>query len=127
MARLLFFFLLIVPADLCAAETEPLSLFRSGIKLAVAMAIVIGIMLLFHALSRKGFRLLEKRQGGRIRVMESRPMGGRKALCLVEVDGQRLLLGLGNDRMELLHHFDAAANTTGQFEKHLRSHDEVQS
>jgi len=127
MARLLFFILLIVPANLFAAETAPLNLFRSGLKLAVAMAIVIGIMLLFHALSRKGFRLLEKRQGGRIRVMESRPMGGRKALCLVEVDGQRLLLGLGNDRVELLHHFDAEANPATQFEKHLRSHTEVQS
>ena len=120
MARFLFFLALSLPVEVLAASAEPLNLFRSGIKLFVAMAIVIGIMLLVHAMSRKGFKLLEKRQGGWIRVMESRPMGGRKALCLVEVDGERMLLGLGSDRVDLLHHFQQPGRPDG-FEEELRS------
>lgn len=126
MARFFFVIFMIMPADVAAAAAEPLNLFRSGIKLFAAMAVVIGIMLLLHVMSKKGFKLFEGRQGGRIRVVESRPVGGRKALCLVEVDGERLLLGIGSDRVEMLHHFRDSANT-GCFEDELISRVEAGS
>jgi len=120
MARSLFIIFIFLPAQVFAAAPDSLNLFRSGIKLFAAMAVVIGIMLLFHVMSKKGFKLLESRQGGRIKVMESRPMGGRKALCLVEVDGERLLIGIGSDRVEMLHHF-RQSDPSASFENQLVS------
>lgn len=100
-------FLMLAPRLVLAAGREPVDLFSSGLKLLVGMAVVVGLMLLFHVFSRKGFRFLESRHSGRIRIMETRPMGGRKSICLVEVEGEKLLLGLGSDRVDCLHHFGA--------------------
>ncbi|MBW1776905.1 MAG: flagellar biosynthetic protein FliO [Deltaproteobacteria bacterium] len=126
MAGRLFLVLLMFPTELLAGTREPMNLFQSGMKLLMALALVVGIMLLIHAVGQKGFKLLEKRGGGRIRLLESRAMGGRKSLCLVEVEGERLLLGLGNDRIDLLHRYDAGEGS-GQFENELRSRGEEAS
>ena len=37
-----------------------------------------------------------------IKVIETRPLGGRKFLCIVKVRDEELLLGLSNDRIECL-------------------------
>jgi len=37
-----------------------------------------------------------------IKVLETRPLGGRKFLCVVKVRNEELLLGLSNDRIECL-------------------------
>jgi flagellar protein FliO/FliZ len=120
MARLFFIALLLSPAPLWAAEPEPINLFHSGLKVFLGLAVVVGIMLLFHVVNRKGFKFLESRQASRIRIVETRPVGGRKSLCLVEVEGERLLLGLGSDRVDCLHHFDGA-KAGGRFEKELEA------
>lgn len=119
MARAVFFLFYLVPAAAFAASPGSADFFRSGLRLFVGMFIVVGIMLLFHVLNRKGFKLLESRHGGRIRILETRPVGGRKSLCLVEIEGERLLLGLGGDRVDLLHHFDSG-RAGGGFENKLR-------
>ncbi len=125
MARILFICLLLLPARLWAAQGEPIDLFASGMKLFVAMAVVVAIMLLIHALNRKGFKFLENRQSRQIKIVETRPMGGRKSLCLVDVEGERLLIGVGNDRVDLLHHFDISP-AAGGFEDELRARTEVE-
>lgn len=125
MARILLVVLLLCPGLSWAGPPEPVNFFQSGIKLFIGMAIVVGVMLLFHVLNRKGFRFLENRHGGRIRIVETRAVGGRKSLCLVEVEGVRLLLGLGNDRVDCLHHFTPASGET-RFERQLREEAEEQ-
>ncbi|MFO7839142.1 MAG: flagellar biosynthetic protein FliO [Desulfosalsimonadaceae bacterium] len=126
MARLLFLLFMLHPTVLLAAEPEPVNLFHSGLKLFIGMAIVVGLMLAFHVIHRKGFRFLEKRHSGRIRIMETRPVGGRKALVLVEVEGERLLLGLGNDRVNCLHHFGAAGGGS-RFDKELQEQEQTEA
>ena len=105
MRALLFAVMILMPSPVWAMSAEPVNMFAAGMKLVVGMAIVIGLMLLFHVLNRKGFRFLEGRSAGRIRILETRPVGGRKSLCLVEVGGEQILLGIGNDRIDCLHHF----------------------
>lgn len=119
MARFLFIVFLLLPAELYAAQPDQVDLFSSGLKLFVGMAVVIGLMLIFHVLNRKGFKFLESRHAGKIRIVETRQLGGRKALCLVEVEGKRLLLGLGSDRVDLLH-----SSSAGSFEDELRASEE---
>lgn len=116
MSRLLFLLLLIIPQTVWAAQPEAPDLFSSGIKLFAAMAVVIGLMLLLHVLNKKGFRFLERRHAGSIKIIETRPLGGRRSLCLVEVEGRRLLLGLGGDRVNVLERFGSL-----DFEKELQA------
>jgi len=95
--------LLLLPQLLFAAEKiEEPSLLGSSLKMLAALAVVIGILLLLYAASRKGFGFLPKQRSGTIKVLETRPLGGKKFLCLVSVRGQDLLLGISNERIEKL-------------------------
>lgn len=94
-------FLLAQPV--AAAETVPEpSLLGSSLKMVAALAVICGILLLFYAAQRKGFGVLPQKKGGLIKVLETRPLGGRKFLCVVNVRGEELLLGLSHDRIECL-------------------------
>jgi len=48
-------------------------------------------------------------------------VGGRKSLCLVEVEGEKFLLGLGNDRVNCLHHFTAGRGGGSRFASQLEA------
>ncbi|HZP30858.1 MAG TPA: flagellar biosynthetic protein FliO [Acidimicrobiia bacterium] len=50
--------------------------------------------------------------GDAIRLVTSRYLGGKRFLTLVEVDGERLLLGLAGDRISLVSRLGAAAKET---------------
>lgn len=101
--QLLTILLLLVPQLLWAAEkAEEPSLLYSSLKMVAALVVIIGILLLFYAASRKGFGVLPKQRAGTIKVLETRPLGGKKFLCLVSVRGQDLLLGISNERIENL-------------------------
>ena len=101
--RLLVLFLILMAHPAFAAEsiTEP-SLLGSSLKMLAALGVVIGILLLLYAASRKGFGVLPQKKNSLIQVVETRPLGGRKFLCVVKVRGQEMLLGLSNDRIEYL-------------------------
>lgn len=120
MARIMIIAFMLLPARIWAASSEPVDFFSSGLKLFVGMAVVIGIMLLIHVMNRKGFKFLESRQSRRIKILENRPMGGRKSVCLLEIEGERFLLGVGNDRVDMLHRFDGPPGA-GLFENELQA------
>ena len=103
MMRAVVLILLLVAEPISAAEklTEP-SLLGSSLKMAAALVVIVGILLLFYAASKKGFPLLPQRKDGLIKVVETRPLGGRKFLCVVRVRDEELLLGLSHDRIECL-------------------------
>jgi flagellar protein FliO/FliZ len=63
------------------------------------LLIVLGILLLLYALLKKRFSLLGNDGRRDIQIVEIRPLMGKKALCLVTVKGQELLLGLSGDRI----------------------------
>ena len=101
--RLLVFSFIFMAQPVFAADSiaEP-SLLGSSLKMIAALGVVIGILLLLYAASRKGFGILPQKKNGQIQVLETRPLGGRKFLCVVKVRGEEMLLGLSNDRIEYL-------------------------
>ena len=119
MIRMLFVPICLIPAELWAVGTEPVDFFSSGLKLFIATIIVIGIMLLLHVLHRKGIKFLKGDDSGGIQILETRPVGGKKSLCLVKVRDQELLVGLGNERIDFLYHFGGAKENR-QFEDDLQ-------
>ncbi len=95
-------FLFFAPSAFAADTIAEPSLLGSSLKMVAALAVVIGILLLFYAASRKGFGVLPQKKNGLIQVIETRPLGGRKFLCVVKVRGEEMLLGLSHDRIEYL-------------------------
>lgn len=125
MMRTLFVFLLLA-GSAYAADPIPVpepSLLGSSLKMVAALAVIVGILLLIYAASRKGFNLMPQKKGGLIKILETRPLGGRKFLCVVKVRGEELLLGLSNDRIECLSKLSPGED----FAENLQQAEEVRS
>ena len=56
----------------------------------------------FFALKRGGWRNVMKRSEGRLQVSETRMLGNRQFLMVVEYEESRLLVGVSPGRIELL-------------------------
>lgn len=94
--------LVLFPAVVTAAQSPAVDPLGSGLRLLGALGMILGLILLLYAGSRRGLRWLPKARGGAIRIVETRPLGPKKSLCLIEVRGRELLLGIGAERVELL-------------------------
>lgn len=71
------------------------------LKMGTALALVVGLMLVLSA----GYRFLRLGRNtgqGNITIKETRALGARKSLCLVEVRGREILLGITPERIVLL-------------------------
>jgi flagellar biogenesis protein FliO len=73
--------------------------------MAASLALVLGLVLISAQVLRRllGARLGLGQPGARLRLAQTLPLGGKRFLSLVEVDGQGLLLAISSDRIELLH------------------------
>jgi len=118
MRPLLFLALWLWPSLALAAESG--SLLTSSLKMLAALGVVLGLVLLLYAASRKGFGFLPAAKGGAIKIVEMRHLAPRKAVCLVEVRGREFLLGVGNDRVELLTSL-GPKERQNSFEENLRT------
>jgi flagellar protein FliO/FliZ len=107
--------MLLLPATASPAWAEPIvgggDLFIPWVKLIVALLLVLGLILLLYAASRKGFGLLPAARSGQIKVLEMRSLGPKKGVCLIRVRDEEFLLGLGGDRVELLARLEGPKTT----------------
>ena len=82
------------------------------LKMLAALAIVLGVMFLLSA----GLRRLRWGRGKSghesIEIQETRPLGAKKMLCLVNVRGRQMLLGITPDRITFLSHIDPPESKT---------------
>ena len=87
---------LAVPSSVLAGDAlggDTASYFR----MIWGLLVVLGIILVLYGIVRKRFSLLSPSPGGNIKILEIKPMMGKKALCLVEVKGQEFLLGISGE------------------------------
>jgi flagellar protein FliO/FliZ len=63
------------------------------------LLIVLGIILILYGFLRKRFSLLASGANQDIRILEIKPLMGKKSLCLINVKGQEHLLGVSGDRI----------------------------
>ncbi len=90
-----------VASPALAATAPPVSMGSALLQTLWALLIVIGIILVLYALTRKRFGI-GKRGTGTINLVELRHIMPKTTLALVEVEGKRLLLGIGSGRISLL-------------------------
>lgn len=96
-----------------AAGSPGATLFRA----LAGLLLVLGLVLMLYALSRRGLGLMPGQRNGRIKILETRSLGPKKGLYLIEVAGQEMLIGVGSERVELLAHLGAAQ--AGAFDRTL--------
>lgn len=113
MKQLLIFFIVLAAPVPAMAAGSPAGLVVPGLKMVAGLAVVLGLLYLLYALSRRGLFLLPGAKEGLIRIVEVRSLGGRKGLCLVEVHGQELLLGFGPERIECLARLEPGSAAKG--------------
>ncbi len=75
-----------------------------------SLLLVIALILVLYAFLRKRFSLTAIQQGKSIHILEMRPLPGRKSLCLVEIEGKRLLLGIAENNISSLAEFSGKEN-----------------
>ena len=120
MKRFATILMICLPASVQAAsETGGDDMLAASFKVLAALVLVVGVMLLMYALSRRGLKMIPGQREGRIKVVETRSMGPRKGLFLVEVRGRELLLGVTADRINLL--CDMGKCESLDFDRTLRS------
>ncbi len=95
-------------ADGGAVGQGGFSLFASFIQMAASLAVVIGLILVFHYLSKKWMKGGLPGSAGQkyIRVVETRFLAPKKSLVLVEVAGKYMLVSSSGDNMNLIKEID---------------------
>ncbi len=85
-------------------KASQFSFFHSFIQMLAALMLVIGLILLVYYLSSRLMRKIPALTPSNqyIRVLEVRTIGPRKALLLVEVAGEYLLLASSGDNLNLV-------------------------
>ncbi len=105
MSSRVFIFSIAAFAAVCsptlAATVPPVTMGSAFLQTLWALLVVIGIILVLYALTRKRFGI-GKRGTGKITLVELRHIMPKTTLALVEVEGKRLLLGIGSGRISLL-------------------------
>ncbi len=81
------------------AASPPLADLDGYFKMIWGLLVVLGVIFLLYAFLKKRFSLLATTPEKNIKVVEIKPLMGRKALCLVSVKGHEYLIGLSGDRI----------------------------
>ncbi|WP_305043268.1 flagellar biosynthetic protein FliO [Geoalkalibacter sp.] len=121
--RVLFTLLLLAAPLNAWAQAAAASPTATLFKALAGLLLVLGLVLLLYAVSRRGLTLMPGQKNGRIKILESRGLGPKKALYLVEVGGQELLLGVGAERIEVLTRLGRGQSQA--FDQTLRSELEI--
>ncbi|MFT5698024.1 MAG: flagellar protein FliO/FliZ [Desulforhopalus sp.] len=66
------------------------------------LLIVLGVILLLYGLLKKRFSLFSSLPDKEIKVVEIKPLMGKKAICLVEVRGTEYLLGISESQISTI-------------------------
>ncbi len=89
---------LVDPADTFAANM-PASDAASYFRVIWGLLVVLGIILILYGFLKKRFSLLSTSGSQHIKIVEIKPLMGKKSLCLVNVKGQEHLIGISGDRI----------------------------
>jgi flagellar protein FliO/FliZ len=112
------FFLCRAPAAAQAASSQIVEM-ESYFKVIWGLLVVLGIILALYGLLRKRFSLLANSPERNIKILEIKPLMGKKALYLITIKGNEYLLGISGDR---INHLATLPNKMDQsFEATLRS------
>ena len=91
-----------------ASARDPISSGSVALQVLLSLALVVGAILLIGWLARR-LRVMPSGRGGALRVVDEVALGSKERAVIVEVDGARLVLGVGDGRVVMLHRSDPTA------------------
>ena len=83
-------------------------LLAAAAKMIGVLVLIVGGLLAFNCYARRFFNNGSGHGARNLRVLESTPIGLKKAVTLVKVPGAVLVVGVTNDRITLLDRMDEA-------------------
>jgi len=89
-----------------AFSAESGDLWPAALKSMGALLFVLAVILLLYALVQRKLPGLNGGRNGEIKIIENRYLAPRRSISLIEVRGQTLLLGVGQERIEVLARLD---------------------
>jgi flagellar protein FliO/FliZ len=95
-------------APAVASAREPLTTGGGALQVLLSLALVLGAILLLGWAARR-LRVLPRGRSGAMRVVDEVALGAKERAVILEVDGARLVLGVGEGRVALLHRGEAPA------------------
>jgi flagellar protein FliO/FliZ len=97
-----------VPA--AAASGSGAAVGGGAVQLLLSLALVVGAIVLLGWLVRR-MRVMPRGRGGALRVVDEIALGAKERAVILEVDGARLVLCVGEGRVALLHRAEAPLQT----------------
>jgi flagellar biosynthetic protein FliO len=90
------------------AVADQQGLIFTGLKMVGALALILGLMLLsLHFLKRYRLGMNRRSPESQVQILDVRMLAPKKSIALVEVAGERLLLGVGTETVTMLSRFDS--------------------
>jgi len=89
-----------------AAAGESATVGGGAMQVLLSLAIVVGAIVLLGWLARR-MRVMPRGRSGALRVVDEIALGAKERAVILEVDGARLVLGVGEGRVALLHRGEA--------------------
>ncbi len=84
----------------------------SYFRMLWGLLVVLGIILILYGIFKKRISLFHSPSSQSIKVLEIKPLMGKKSLCLIEVRGEEFLLGISNDQITHIATIDSKKTTT---------------
>ena len=97
------------------------------LKMLAALGLVVGLMFLLSAGLRRARPGRSRTGEEMIKIKETRPLGAKKMLCLVEVRGQEILLGITADRIDFLSHVGNEETSSSSFAQVMNNQSQTRS
>lgn len=92
-------------APAVSSVREPLATGGGVLQVMLSLALVLAVIFVLGWLARR-LRMMPKGRTGALRVMDEVAIGAKERAVILEVDGVRLVLGVGEGRVVLLHRSD---------------------
>lgn len=93
------------------ADADPSTTVGGGaVQVVLSLALVIGAIVVLGWLARR-LRVMPRGRSGALRVVDEIALGAKERAVILEVDGARLVLGVGEGRVALLHRGEASSSS----------------
>ncbi len=104
-------FFLFSPGNIYGTDTG-LTEMGSYFRMLWGLLVVLGIILILYGIFKKRISLFHSPSSQSIKVLEIKPLMGKKSLCLIEVRGEEFLLGISDDQITHIATIDSKKTTT---------------
>lgn len=92
------------------------------LRISFSLLAIVVFIIISGWLAKRSQQLRSSRKKPLITVLDKQSLGPRMQVVLIESQGQKLLLGVTPQQINLLHRLEASNTTPDSFQQHLQQH-----